>query len=126
MHSFILISVLRSYGCLSIFFYPSPYSYGPIRGTLWRFNRHISLTHILLTCNTYFVCFEKIDKIKLLDYEYYFALTIMNLRFNRIICHLANVCFTPHSVNQTQHCRGSPDSNRVLRPELTESCPKYI
>ena len=47
-----------------LYLYPSPCSHGPIRGTFWRFNRHISLTiycHLSLVnnmCNTYLLFWE--------------------------------------------------------------------
>ena len=39
----------------------------------------------------------------------------MNLIFSKNIGHMPSVCFTPHSVNLPQHCRGSLGSNCVLR-----------
>ena len=39
----------------------------------------------------------------------------MNLIFDENIGHLTSVCFTPHSVNLPQHCRGSLGYIRVLR-----------
>ena len=92
-----------------LYLYPSPCSHGPIRGTFWRFNRHISLTiycHLSLVnnmCNTYFVTLRESIKINclitnIIFFEQYWAWDLLEY------LHLASVCFTPQNVNQTQHC----------------------